>query len=136
MARMNGPDPENLRRLHENLPDFVEQRESKRIFAGQKPVSKSRAHKACRICGKLFDFRIIENMLLPELGECDKCSKLLKQGYIAFSSANYYCFGKSKSLEDLAGTVVECSPEIMQKLQDVFSLEWETKSEVNGDEIK
>ena len=130
-----GPDKETLRRLSEGLPDFVEQREQKRIFAGQKPVSKARAHKVCRVCGRLFDFRIIEKTDLPEIGICpEKCQKELDNGYIAFISANQYAFGESKSLSDLSGTVVECSPRVMQALQDMFALDWEIKETNNPED--
>lgn len=126
----SGPDPETLRNLHANLPDFVEQREEKRIFAGQKPVSKSRAHKCCKICGKLFDFRIIESTVLPELAACSKCQKELDGGWTALVSANVYAFIKSPSLADWAGSIQEnVSPEVMQKLQDHYKLEWLTKDD-------
>lgn len=129
-----GPDPETLRRLHEQLPDFVEHEEEKRIFAGQKPVSKSRAHKCCKVCGKLFDYRIIENTVLPDLAVCSKCQKELDNGWIALVSANYFAFIKSASLKDWAGTIREnVSPEVMQKLQDMFALEWHVKDETKPD---
>jgi hypothetical protein len=128
-----GPSPETIRRLHESLPGFVQQQEEKRIFRGGKPISKSRAHKCCKVCGKLFDFRMIEPTL-PELAVCEKCQKELDKGYIAFTSTNNYCFAKSKSLDDLKGTVQEISQDVMAKLQDCFELEWNVKEDNNDED--
>lgn len=123
LHKPQGPSPEFFRRLKDQLPSFREEVEKKRVRAGQTPVADMVPKKVCEVCGKGFDWGPIKGPL-PELAVCEKCEKQLGEGYTALKADNRYAFIKSKSLEDMAGKIMEVSPEVMDQVQKHYVAEW------------
>lgn len=78
----------------------------------------------CKVCEKGYKHKMMrpDEMVLP--GVCPECQEMLDEGYIAFKCDKFYAFGRSKSLQDLNGTVQFISPPVMQKMREVFNMEW------------
>lgn len=123
------PSPENLRRLYEALPDYVEQLEEKREARGEKRVSKSLPKNLCDICGRGYNHSyLVLKDSVPEMdGHCPRCETFLKEGYTALIAGNEFAFIKSASLEDMAGKVQKISSDTMTAVKKNFTLEWNTK---------
>jgi hypothetical protein len=123
------PNPENLRKLYESLPDYVEQLEQKREFRGEKRVSKSLPKNLCDICGRGYNHSyLVLKESVPEMdGHCPRCDKLLEEKYTALISGNSFAFVKSSVLEDMQGTIQKVSPKVMKAVAKHFKIEWQTK---------
>lgn len=91
-----------------------------------------RPTKVCTICLTTFDFKesMEDSALTSE--HCVRCASLLREGYIAFTSGKRFAFAKSKSMEDLAGTVVKLSTEVFDKLEAHYKDEWKTNEQNGG----
>lgn len=123
-----GPSPEFFRHLKDQLPAMKRDLEKKRALRGQIPVADLVPKKVCSVCGKGFDWGPIKGPI-PELALCDRCDKLLKDGYAALVSDNRYAFIHSPSLSDMSGQIVKISPEVMEAIQKHFVAEWITNEE-------
>jgi hypothetical protein len=117
------PSPEFFRNLKDQLPGFKQELEKKRVLKGQTPVEEMVPKKCCTVCGKGFDWGRIKGPI-PELAVCDKCQAKLDAGETALKSDNRYAFIKSASLADMAGQIMQVSPDVMDKVQTHYMAEW------------
>lgn len=96
-------------------------------------IGKPQPRKTCPVCCKLFDFVSVEREKAEIKAEpCEECGKLLKEGWIAFTSGDKYAFCRSERMKDLGGKIVPLSPGVFQKIEDAFPMEWKTRVKHNG----
>jgi hypothetical protein len=117
-----GPNPESLRQLSGMLPSYAKGLVEKRIQKNRPaPVPTAAPTKYCEICMALFD-RKFEHKGPVESDVCHKCQKLLDEGLTAFITADAYAFGKSDSLKDMAGKIVQIQDATMKMMRDLFDV--------------
>lgn len=98
------------------LPSVAKGIAEKKFGGKGTPVQAKRPRKCCKICVKFFDHVVSKEQLPLEPGICLECDTMLKEGYIAFTSGDRFCFAKSEALNDMAGTIVQISESVFQQL--------------------
>lgn len=122
-----GPSREVLRHLQSMLPSAAKGIVEKKIAKNRPaPPAEARPTKYCEVCVKLFE-RKFKHEGGVESAVCADCQALLDQGYIAFTTADRYAFGKSEALKDMAGKIVFIQESTMNKMVEKFKVEQKGK---------
>lgn len=129
-----GPDLGALRQLHGMLPSvakgLVEKQAIGKGIKAKPMIQPLKPTKICEACSLLFAFqRDYEGEIQSAV--CSKCEKLLEQGFTCFVSADRYAFGKSSTLADMAGRIVQITEPTMTAMEKRFEVK--KKSDVNGE---
>lgn len=117
-----GPDINNLRRLAEMLPDYVQARAQRKIkVKGRNP--KFPEH-VCRICGRPHGAG--SEGKTPGSQVCQPCQQRLDAGQSAIVGDGRYAFVVSESLQDKEthlGTINHVTKAVMDNVMDRFGMQ-------------
>src|SRR5512135_2374789 len=101
MAENTGPSDDTLRRLKGMLPSMAMSVHEGKLHGRGRKIGKPQPRKTCPVCCKLFDFVSVEREKAEIKAEpCEECGKLLKEGWIAFTSGDKYAFCRSERMKD------------------------------------
>jgi Zn-finger nucleic acid-binding protein len=118
-----GPDRNTLKNLAGMLPSFMRGLAHKKSVGKGKSVRVPRATKMCPICADGYEKKNLppDDRSNPEIKNCPACQAQLDAGSAAFVCGDYYAFGMSPQLADMAGQIIQVSPHVMEALKKEFN---------------
>lgn len=120
-----GPDRNWLKGTFEAMTSFMSGKNKGKEFRRGKPSQIHKPTKWCPICADVYEKKLVsaQDNTNPETKNCPKCQAQLDAGMAAFVCGDRYAFGMSPKLTDMAGSIVQVSPHVMEALEKEFNVQ-------------